>query len=717
MNEKTIILPAEPPGKGGGAGYCLTFMTPKRRYWSYLKERWWVVLICLALAVGGVLTYEALCPERFSSYAQLYVAGEVQVSEGAGVSEDQQNYFGTQIELLKSARLQNAALDRANLTMKPKAQTDYTIEVIQPMRTSILQVQAGGPDPATTRAFLQGLIEAYLAFKKETRRTASEDMADSLTRELTDRDADLKKGLQRWADFQRSNNVGVLEEEAKSAGMFLADMRLQLEKLRLEQKWFETGSSLPKELAARDSSPAVAPPSSGTNWTPGTNASPFTEDSVLRNARLDLAMLRADWAAKTNDLSPMHPAMRHLKDSMSRLERTVAILEEQDAAQSIERKREELKTLGKRVSVIQAAIPDCEANVLRLNDLLSQGQQLKSDLQRQQASYDRLTQVLQTVDLGKNIQAERLSVLQEATPGRPEDRLLSLRTGLAALGGLALGLGIVFLWYLLDDRFVSFQDIKDQFGEPLLGLVPQIKSSPSNPRQALLQDNDPRLPYAESYRHLRSALLLSSFNKGICQTLLFTSASAGEGKTTVATNLARSLARSGLRVALFDLDFHTRGVQRMVGAAASPGVLDFLRGQAVVSDILQRADIPGLDVVFAGTRANRADGLFLHARLADLIAEIRKDRDFIILDAPPILSADDAALLVPHSDSVVLVVRPFYTHSRLVRQTLDMLYQRQAKSVAIIYNRARKDDFAGRYLARNGLVSANGNGTAALPDA
>ena len=80
---------------------------------------------------------------------------------------------------------------------------------------------------------------------------------------------------------------------------------------------------------------------------------------------------------------------------------------------------------------------------------------------------------------------------------------------------------------------------------------------------------------------------------------------------------------------------------------------------------------------------------------------LRRNHDFILVDAGPILAADDAAALAPQVDAVVVVVRPFYTRSRLVRQALDMLYQRKAKQVAIILNRARKDDLGGHY-ARNG---------------
>jgi capsular exopolysaccharide synthesis family protein len=306
------------------------------------------------------------------------------------------------------------------------------------------------------------------------------------------------------------------------------------------------------------------------------------------------------------------------------------------------------------------------------------------------------------VDLSKNVQQERLSLLQPASAGRPTDRHVVLRVFLAGMGGLFLSLGLVFVWYLLDDRFVSVHDIKDQFGEMVLGLVPQIRVPRSNPRKVLLEGRDSRKAYAECYRHLRSALLLSSLGENRPQTLLVTGATPAEGKTTIAVNLARVLARSGLKVALADMDAHAGGVHRLLGTQPQPGVLDFLRGEASANEVLQETEIPGLKIVPAGSHTDHAEGLLLGPQLNDFMAELRKDNDFVILDGAPILAADDAALLVPHADVVIMVVRPFYTRSRLVRQALDMLYQRQAKEVAIILNRARKDDLAGHYYARNG---------------
>jgi Mrp family chromosome partitioning ATPase len=187
--------------------------------------------------------------------------------------------------------------------------------------------------------------------------------------------------------------------------------------------------------------------------------------------------------------------------------------------------------------------------------------------------------------------------------------------------------------------------------------------------------------------------------------LLFTGAGPTEGKSTIAANIARVLARSGLRVVLLDADTHAGTLGHLLEAEDKPGVLDFLRGEVAASAITHPTDMPGLTLVPAGTHADQAEGLFLRPQLGVLMNELKAGCDFVIIDAPPILSSDNTSLLVPYADTVVAVVRPFFSRARLMRQALEMLYQRQAKQIAIILNRARRDDLAGHY-AQNGLPSA-----------
>ena len=694
MIEKTIVLPSNPSGNGEGAQYRLTVMVPKRRYLSYLRERWWVVMVCVALAVSGVVVYETVRPETYNSYAQLYLTEGPQLADSlfGEVKDD----YATQIELLKGDRLQRAALNDLGAEAG-RLKSPIIIDVVRPMATSILQLRATGSDAGLTQRFLQALINEYLAFKRETRLSTSEDVVNSLTEELSKSERNLQAEQDKWAAFQQTNNIALLEEENRSAEMSLADENVQLDNLKLQRELLERG--LTPLISVQSTNTAVTNLAGATRGNEINNrlATLSMTDASVKAARVELMLKQAQLAQVLTN-GPQYLA-KPLQDQVAQIQQNLAALEAVDAAQ----RQAELKDTEERIAAISSEIPKWKAGIADSSDRLAHSDELKADIQRQQGYYDHLLGLLQNVDLTKNMQQERVTVLDPPGPGQSAQVSLPLVIFLTVVVSLASGLGIVFVWHLFDDRFVSVRDVKEQFGETVLGLVPQIKVRRTQPKTALLQEADPRRAYWESYRHLRSALLLAEMGERQPQTVLFTGAMPGEGKTTVAVNLARVLARSGLRVALVDADPRGGGMHQLLETPAQAGLLDYLRGESDFNDIIHQSEVSGLSVVNAGTHREQAEGLLLRPQLVTLFQELRKSHDYVILDAAPITAADDAALLVPHADAVVLVMRPFFSRSRQVRQALDMLYQRQAKHVAIVFNQARPDDLAAQhYYRRNG---------------
>jgi capsular exopolysaccharide synthesis family protein len=717
VTEKTIVLPPNSSGNGSDANYRLTLMAPRRRYLSYLRNRWWVVVICLALSVGGLVAYETVRPETYTSYAQLYLTLGPQL--GTSIFAEPKDDFATQIELLKGSRLHREAMQSLGPETLNQLKGNVNVDVFRPMGTSILQLQATSSDPDVSQKFLQALIAQFLDFKKQTRLSTTEDVVANLNDELSLREAALKEDQDKWSGFQKTNDVPLAEEEAKRATFDLADLNSQIEKLTLEREDALSASvptstnveelAVAANLAGGATNKLASVPETNlmavaTNLAGGatnlsanaTNSSPessLDSDAELKKARIQLEVTREQREQTLKDRGPA--AAQKFDDEVSQLELTVAAL---DRAASAER-QERLRQIDESIADRRAAIPGVVEKLQSANELLTQAQAIKDDMQRQQANYDNILGMLRGVDLNKNMEQERVTPLEPPSPGIPAQRNLPLRVFLAAAGGLFLALGIVFVWHLMDDRLVSIHDLKDQFGETLLGLVPWVRVPKAKPQAALLQPGDKRSGYVESYRHLRSAILLSSLGEKRPQTLLFTGAIPAEGKTTIAVNLARMLAQSGLRVTLVDADLRGGHIHQMIGQQVGPGFLDFLRGQADAAAIIYPTELPGLSFVPSGTAGEETDKLLAHPNVAELMKELKAGRDFVILDGAPILATDDASLLVPYADAVVMVMRPFYTRARQARRALEMLYQRRARQVALILNRAHADDLAGEYYA------------------
>jgi capsular exopolysaccharide synthesis family protein len=684
-------------------------MLPKRHFRAYLKERWWVVMLCMAAMLGAVMAMETLHKPSYTAFAQLYAAGAAPLNTGNIFNDQSDNFFGTQIEILKSGRLESEALEKAGYVPKPGAGEPVKLEVTQPMRTTLLNLKVTGSDPDLVQRFLQALIDQYLAYKKETQTSSSDELVLKLTDEMSKKDSLLHTLQDKWLAFQKTNNVGALDAEARSAGTYLADLNLQLAKLQVDRELLAAG--LLPEAKAETKVPAVT----GTNSAGGDPTAgeiPSNESSegshvstsaeTLKSTRVQLALKQAERDRILAERGPA--AARPFDDTITNLQQTVSILERQNLKEI----QADLAEADRRIEILSNSIPGWQNRLLEANTRLTDGRKMEEDMKREGGYYDHLVGMLESVDLNKNVQQEQWSIFQAPTAASPVVRNLSFRIVLSLVFGTVIGLGLVFGWYMLDDRFVSVQDIKDQFGELVLGMIPRIKIPKNGAKVALLNEADPRRAYAESYRHLRSALLLAQFGENQPRTILFTSAMPGEGKSTVAMNLARILARSGLRVALMDADPHGGGMDKFLPTHGQVGLSDYLRGEASAEGIVQAGDIPGLTYIGTGNYREGNEGLMLQPQLPALLAELRKNHEYVILDGAPVLAADDAALLVPHADTVVLVVRPFYSRSRMVRRALEMLYQRQANHVAIIYNQARPDDLSGQlYRQRNG-VAKNG---------
>jgi len=229
----------------------------------------------------------------------------------------------------------------------------------------------------------------------------------------------------------------------------------------------------------------------------------------------------------------------------------------------------------------------------------------------------------------------------------------SLNIGLGVLLGLALGLASAILREVLDNTVRSPQVLRTLSDAPVLGVIAADRGSKKSP---LIVDNHARSVRAEAFRQLRTNLQFIDATRPV-GVLVVTSSIASEGKSTTAINLAVSFSDSGRRVLLIEADLRRPRVAEYLGLEGAVGLTNVLVGQAAIDDVLQPWGRGGLTVLPSGTIPPNPSELMGSPLMAELIIQLRKSFDMIIIDTPPLLPVTDAAVASRLVDGVVVVVR------------------------------------------------------------
>ena len=293
---------------------------------------------------------------------------------------------------------------------------------------------------------------------------------------------------------------------------------------------------------------------------------------------------------------------------------------------------------------------------------------LQREVETARAFYDGLLQRYKEVAAAAGAPGENITVVDRAeAPSLPSSPDVRKNLALAAVAGLILALGVGLVRDRTKNVIRSSDDAENSLALNSLGMVPL--STEKRADVALL---DRRSPQSEAYYSIATALYHLGGN-AIPKTVLFTSSAAGEGKSTSALGVARSLAAMRKRVVLIDGDLRRPSLNRMLGPLVGLGLSDVLAGQANVRDVIQRSDEHGFDVIIAGDSTDDPVSLVSADTMEKAIAELSSIYDVVLIDGPPILGIADAIVLAGHVAVGILVVQANRTDSEELRMAVSRL--------------------------------------------
>ena len=688
---------------------------PVQRFLLFLLRYWWVPLVTMALAlvVAGAWVWQE--PPTYVSTGVMWETEQLRMGD-MGFQKELQSFFGTEAELLKSP----AMLDKASeilrsagtngpLAAKAAAAYKMKVQVTQIPKSTVFEVVAIGPEPAYTQAFLETLMNEYLAYKRNVHKEIAGGTEASISKEVNDFETEMRDKEKTLSRFKSTNDLAVLEEEAKGAGSYLAALKSRLSEYELELKILDA-TALERsfrETASTNQTMEIFDYLNGM-----TAGAPSVMPAERFTAIRDLEMVKGERDRLGRNLRPKHPKMVKLNAEIEKLDKLVEIFRRQNDEQMAAFK----KSIQMKIDDVVASIKECEARVTLASSRLAEAEKFRQEAESARNVYDETRSVLHRAEIGGSVEQETLQILAHAGPAIHSRRGEVLGLGLAALAGLAVGLGIVLVVAIRDDRFNSLAEVKQQLQERVVGQVPEVGSLGGSGLVPLIEIQDQRQTYAEAYRNLRSALLfLTPPQSERPKSLLITSATQEEGKSTIAANLARTLAMGNSRVLLIDADLRRGTLHETMGLERLPGLAEVLCRPAVLAKAIQSATargrgarrssetydpgysrprgpirsglLPNLCFLARGGDVDNPGDLLLSPALDQVLARLRKQFDYVLIDSCPVFAADDVTTLAPKVDGTLLVVRSRYSRFGQVREALELLYQRQAKVLGIVFNR------------------------------
>ena len=314
-----------------------------------------------------------------------------------------------------------------------------------------------------------------------------------------------------------------------------------------------------------------------------------------------------------------------------------------------------------------------------------------------QTNYATLLSQYEQARFRERIQSSMITVWEKAAvPVKPSKPNMLLNYILGAVAGLAAGLGLAVVFENLDTTLYTTEDIEDAVKLITLGRIPktgkrQLKNAMGN-----------YSPFSEAFYNL--ATIIDQRN-GIdhSQILLVMSAQPNQGKSTIVVNLAIALAGFGKRVLVIDCDTRIARMHHLFDLPNECGLKDVLEQQASLEEAIQQSTYERVRVLTSGSALAHPSQLFGSPQMGRLLAELKQQYDFILLDSPAFLAAADVTALTPNADGLLLVVRRSHARREALSAVSRFVDRLEGKPVYLVVNHAEREKGYGYYRYRKSL--------------
>jgi capsular exopolysaccharide synthesis family protein len=552
-------------------------------------------------------------------------------------------------------------------------------------RTNVVDLEYAANDPAVAQSVVNTAAETFQTLSKGSSKQEAQRRREFLEVQLQRTEAQFREAQVALSDFRTARGVysSKAQLEAEQAGMIGIDV--QRAELSADRDMY-------RRLLARASGPSGDPSAlRALLATPAVSANPVVAAAVAKLS--DLETVRDSLTAGPYGKVATNPEVQKV-DQMLASRRA----ELRDAVRS------QLSALDAKIAALDNLHASNMEEIRSQPPMEAEEVRLVQRVETLGNVSETLMEDLQGARMAEAVESGKVEILDAAPlPEQPlaEGRIRKLVFGL--LLGLMAGGGIAYLRENTNTSVRSREDIEGFLRVPILAVVPQFgagatvgrrrlpallrsgKKVTGTPARGLVAVDDTRSPGAEAFRTLRTNLIFSQSVDSL-KSLVVTSSAPGEGKTTVAANMAIALAQQGIKVVLLDCDLRKPRAHEVFRVPREPGLTNVVAGRETLEAVTRPTEVENLSFVAAGVLPPNPSELLGSPRFRALLAQLDEKFDLVVLDTPPLLAAADAAILGREADGVVLVVRAGQADRGAVIQATQQLAKVGAHLIGAVLN-------------------------------
>jgi succinoglycan biosynthesis transport protein ExoP len=681
--------------------------------------------VVVGLALGGL--YYAQTTPAYESKAQVLVVKK-RPDDVTGMDTrhlEVEDYVATQREIIRSQLVVERAVKKPelaslSLAAEVESQTDALLSSLQITRNkgpsgynNVLDLSLRTKAPDEAAVVLNALIDSYKEFLEETYHSMSDSTLD-LVRKA--RDEVLQEILRKEAAYREFQEKSPLVRVGKERGTLWQDRLSGIESRRVAlllvraevEGQLSVIENARKEKLPRETILALIASHGGKGEDDNPRRVPAT---ALRE---HLSPLLAEEQKLAAVYGPRHPELVALRQEIERARvfyaspaaswgtasngQGDAVPAADPVEDHVRYLRQQLKQLQTSERLLGEAYDQEHTSAKKLATYEAQDEAFRTDIGRLNNLYDGIVKQLQNVRMVRDVGGYEAKVLNSPSPGRKVAPKATLIFPAAALLGLLLGGVLACFAEVTDKRFRSADEIRGRLGAPVLGYIPRLRGGevvpPAGDKKRTLDAVLSTYHYskstaAEAYRAVRTALYFSNHGEGQ-RILQITSPGTGDGKSTLAANLAICIAQSGQRVLLIDADLRKPRLHQLFAVPADRGLSSVITGKVEAGQAVQESGVPGLRLLPCGPLPTNPAELLTSPRFAELLAFLRTQYDFVIVDTPPLLEVTDPGVVAPRVDGVLLAIRPRNCTRSSAERAREILGTLGARLVGVVVNGAER---------------------------